>query len=312
MNKKLGNEIKWLRKKLGISQKELAKGICHQSEISRIEAGEVYPRIDVLHKISLRLRVTIQHFLSLSNDRTDYFDETIKYLMSLNRLFKYKDIYDLTNSELNYRIKKDNYYFFTFLVWQNTVAKFKLGILNYTEIIEILLQLINDDQSFILDDFLDLKIINSIATIYAESCCYNDAIIFYKQILDTDVKSEKFPIFKAKVINNYSKCLYILGRYHESIKISKAGIKICKEEYNMEIIGYLYERLAESQEKLLDEFPEKEIAKNYYKAIFYLQVLNVQPYIIKIKKSKKRFLELITINDLFNTDEISATDYQHA
>jgi HTH-type transcriptional regulator, pleiotropic regulator of extracellular virulence genes len=301
MNSKLGAEIKALRKKHGISQKELAKGICDQSEISRIESGNVYPRVDVLSQLALRLRVNIQHFLSLSNDRTDYINETINYVRALNRLHKYDEMYELTKSELKQRELLDNHYYYCFLKWKYTVAKFKLGKLTYQESVEALLGLTNNKQLSLLHDLLDLRILNSIATIYGESGRYEESIVFYKQILSMDIESDQYPSFITKVINNYSNCLYILRKYSDSITITKKGIKICKEENTMEMIGYLYLQLARCQEKLFDQYPDKEIAHNYYKALFFLKRLGLNSsYISKLKEDKKHFLELITLKDLLD------------
>jgi HTH-type transcriptional regulator, pleiotropic regulator of extracellular virulence genes len=59
---KLGDEVKKLRKLRGLTQKQLAENICHQSEISRIEAGSVYPSVYILHGISEKLEVPLAYF----------------------------------------------------------------------------------------------------------------------------------------------------------------------------------------------------------------------------------------------------------
>ena len=49
---KLGSEIKKIRVMRGLTQKQLSDNICHQSEVSRIESGAVYPSMDILQGIA--------------------------------------------------------------------------------------------------------------------------------------------------------------------------------------------------------------------------------------------------------------------
>ncbi|MED3146605.1 helix-turn-helix transcriptional regulator, partial [Bacillus thuringiensis] len=49
---KLGSEIKKIRVLRGLTQKQLSENICHQSEVSRIESGAVYPSMDILQGIA--------------------------------------------------------------------------------------------------------------------------------------------------------------------------------------------------------------------------------------------------------------------
>lgn len=298
MYSKLGTEIKVLRKKLGLSQKQLAHGICDQSEISRIEKGRVYPRMDVLSQLALRLRVNIQHFLSLSNDRTDYMNETISYVKTLNRLHKYGEMFELTRSELKKEGLIDSHYYYCFLTWKNTIAQYKLSQLNCEDSVNVLRSIINTNQLILRHDLLDLRILHSMATIYAESGHYEESIVYYKQILHMNIETEQFPIFITKVIHNYAKCLYKLGRYSDSIITIKKGLKICKEYHGMEMIGYMYLRLAKSQEKLSHRYSKKEIARNYYYALFFLNALDMKQYGKVIKEEKRHYLDLLNVEDV--------------
>nr|WP_079504869.1 helix-turn-helix transcriptional regulator [Mesobacillus jeotgali] len=50
--KNLGDTIHTIRVKLNVTQKELAKGICSQSQISKIEKGEISPYIAPMNLIT--------------------------------------------------------------------------------------------------------------------------------------------------------------------------------------------------------------------------------------------------------------------
>ena len=60
----LGEKFKLQRKKLGLSQKSLAEGICEQSQISKIERGHFIPSADLLFKLSQRLEVPLDYFFT--------------------------------------------------------------------------------------------------------------------------------------------------------------------------------------------------------------------------------------------------------
>ena len=49
----VGKKIKELRKQIGLSQEELAEGICTQAQISKIEKGVVYPYATTLSLIHI-------------------------------------------------------------------------------------------------------------------------------------------------------------------------------------------------------------------------------------------------------------------
>lgn len=55
----LGARIRSLRKARGMTQKDLAEGICTKSFISQVEKGHAQPALDTLQAIAERLGVTV-------------------------------------------------------------------------------------------------------------------------------------------------------------------------------------------------------------------------------------------------------------
>ena len=94
---KLGAEIKKIRMLRGLTQKQLSDNICHQSEVSRIEAGSVYPSMDILQGIAAKLRVPIIHFYEVliysDIERKKQFKD---HIIVLCKQKKYKEIYNKT------------------------------------------------------------------------------------------------------------------------------------------------------------------------------------------------------------------------
>ena len=64
MHALLATRLKNKRKELGWSQKELADGICQQTQISRMEQGKYMPGADLLYKLSEKLGLSMDYFFS--------------------------------------------------------------------------------------------------------------------------------------------------------------------------------------------------------------------------------------------------------
>ncbi len=58
----ISNELKMNEKKLKLSQRELAEGICKQGQISRLESGEFTPGADFYMHFK-KLKVSMDYFL---------------------------------------------------------------------------------------------------------------------------------------------------------------------------------------------------------------------------------------------------------
>ncbi|WP_299744308.1 helix-turn-helix domain-containing protein [uncultured Rossellomorea sp.] len=87
----IGKKIKEMRKSVGITQGELAEGICTQALISRIEKGDIYPSATALYQISVKLGVDVNYFFEIgTTTRLDYMKEVEKQLryMRVNRRFE--------------------------------------------------------------------------------------------------------------------------------------------------------------------------------------------------------------------------------
>ncbi len=61
----LASRLRSRRLELKLSQSELAKGICKQGQISRIEKGKYNPGSDILYKLSQKLNVPMEYSLMI-------------------------------------------------------------------------------------------------------------------------------------------------------------------------------------------------------------------------------------------------------
>ncbi|PFV70969.1 transcriptional regulator [Bacillus sp. AFS059628] len=271
---KLGSEIKKIRVMRGLTQKQLSENICHQSEVSRIESGAVYPSMDILQGIAAKLQVPIIHFYEVliysDIERKKQFKDQV---IMLCKQKKYKEIYNRVWNEL----KKEEYHpeFQQFLQWQYHVAAYILKKIDYEYCILELKKLLNQQLAGI-DVYQNLYIENAIANIYAENNYFKKSIELFEDILKQLETLHDNEEFDVKVRYNHAKALYLDNQYEQALYQVNKAIEISCRINSMALIGQLYYQRGECLEKL--EYDEAEIEDTYKKASFFFDILEMHAY----------------------------------
>ena len=271
---KLGSEIKKIRVMRGLTQKQLSENICHQSEVSRIESGAVYPSMDILQGIAAKLQVPIIHFYEVliysDIERKKQFKDQV---ITLCKQKKYKEIYNRVWNEL----KKEEYHpeFQQFLQWQYHVAAYILKKIDYEYCILELKKLLNQQLAGI-DVYQNLYIENAIANIYAENGYFKKSIELFEGILKQLESLHDNEEFDVKVRYNHAKALYLDNQYEQALYQVNKAIEISCRINSMALIGQLYYQRGECLEKL--EYDEAEIEDTYKKASFFFDILEMHAY----------------------------------
>ncbi|PKG28372.1 XRE family transcriptional regulator [Cytobacillus horneckiae] len=95
-------KVKELRKSLGLSQAELAEGICTQAQISKIENGDVIPLASTLYLLAQRLGLSVDYFFDISlSPRLDYVHEVSEQLKLARKRVNYALIKEIVKAEEN-------------------------------------------------------------------------------------------------------------------------------------------------------------------------------------------------------------------
>jgi len=116
----LGRTIRTLRQRRGMSQSELAEGICTQSEISRIENDLVLPQLNTLKKIAARLGVTLYE-LSEGSEESSQRLETLRRIHRYIRQQKWQELLTLLDEEEQTAASREPFFRAT-LNWARAVA----------------------------------------------------------------------------------------------------------------------------------------------------------------------------------------------
>ncbi|MFE7062091.1 helix-turn-helix domain-containing protein [Sutcliffiella sp. NPDC057660] len=270
-SKELGEEIKRLRKRRLLSQKELADGICCQTTISSIESGRAYPSVDTLYYLSLRLNVTMDYFFQPSARLNEaYITETMSKIEQILIQKDYTELYEITNFERILRKKRNlGGKFNQFIDWHYYRAAQLRGLMSWRECVDQLYLLV-DSKEINRVQFQDLKIKNVIANILTENGQIAEALHNYQEIIEADIPLETYQKFRLKVYFNLSKLLFIKEDYSHSIEIAKEAIALSKKLEDFSMLGNLYTQAAQSLLKIDPKAEEIAIFLSDAKFLFRL------------------------------------------
>lgn len=280
---KLGNEIKKIRVMRGLTQKQLSDNICHQSEVSRIEAGAVYPSMDILQGIAAKLQVPITHFYEVliysDIERKKQFKDRIQVL---SKKKKYDEIYKIVSNEL--KKEKSHPEFNQFLLWYYYLSAYVLKKLDFEYCILELKKIVHQSYGGV-DVFQDLYIENSIAIIYAENDQLDKAMTLFREILKQLESFNNNQVFIVKVRYNYAKALCLSNHFKDALYQLNEAIETSCHIGSMELIGHLYYQKGECLEKL--DYASNEIKEVYEKASLFFDLLDLHSYKAAVLKKKK-------------------------
>ncbi|MFB4165102.1 helix-turn-helix domain-containing protein [Alteribacillus sp. JSM 102045] len=283
---RLGKEIQYYRKLRGLSQQELAGSICNQSEVSRIEAGKVFPTLQILYYMSLKLKVPITFLLEASmREREDYIREIKEWIDELVSHKNYEEVYELARAELKQDYVLNDEALFSYINWRYAVASYQTGHITVDQCIKKIEQsLVQTEEKFMnMAEGLDSKMRNSLAILYAEKQNYEKSFDCYETIIKQEKMLETDPSFLPKVYYNYGKTLFDCGSIEEAEKIVNQGIRQSVQCGNMLYIGQLYYQRGCCKE----ERNEASAGTDFIKAYSYMDEMGKEN-MKKIILQKKR------------------------
>lgn len=290
--KYLGLEISKLRAELGMSQKELAKDICTQSTISRIEAGEVYPAIDTLLKIALKLQVPVEYFIEMLFHKNVLESEglisEIEYHLKEHN---YKRVISIINSN---EIDNDNIWLNLYLDYILSTAKYYLKMISPEKCIENLKAILNySNPTTIQFRFLQIKVNNTIANVYGENGESQKCLYHFNKILKEHIHKNysDYKINRTLITVLFNKCkiLYDIKDYDAALEAANQGIQKSKESSFMFLNGQFLYYKGQCLEK--KAAPIAEIKEVYQQALFFFEFQELPFYIQAINQNKKQFLQ---------------------
>ncbi|MCS0670422.1 helix-turn-helix transcriptional regulator [Cytobacillus firmus] len=237
----IGKKIKELRKSAGFSQKELAKDICTQAQISKIEKGDVLPLASTLYFISQRLGVDINYFFDHgTTPRLDYVQEVKNQLKMARRKLDYpliKEIVEIEEKNPLFSANKKNY---QTLLWHKAIYEYHV---NHQA--EKALLLVDKAISLTFEKVWterEIEILMSKGIFLFEEGRYGDSLEIYlpaRTQLDKIIYLNDETI-RSRLLYNMAKAYTKLGDYDRSIEHCKVAIQTCIEKDLLFLLGELH------------------------------------------------------------------------
>jgi transcriptional regulator with XRE-family HTH domain len=280
----VGKKIRELRKNIGLSQGEVAEGICTQAQISKIEKGIVLPFASTLYQISQKLGVDVNYFFDIGmTPRLDYIQEVEHQLKNLRRSLQYEEMMNLIKMEESNPLFAHNNRNQQLLLWHKGIYQFEVE--KNTEKAATTLQeaILLTQHSRKVWSERELEIMTTMGAFYFHENIQK-ALQIYEDIkthLDVIPHLSDYTI-KTRLYYNIARVHTRMQKFDESIKFCKEAIKWGIQMDNMFALGELHYHIGYNYE--LKGNPE--LSKTYFKkalTVFELQDDDKYIHIINTK-----------------------------
>ncbi|MCD2256465.1 helix-turn-helix domain-containing protein [Agrilactobacillus fermenti] len=232
----LGSKIKHYRRDLGLSQKELAEGVCTQATISLIEKQNKVPSIRILLSICERLNIELDDIMdsernetktSLSQTRELVIRGDFEAALTLINQLNVNEILDMVQLKQYYTIKG----IIQLLRDQNpdkAIFSFNQTLSHYTPTTSI----------------YDLEAVAGLVLAYIDKNDLEDALSYVKQLQKMlSNHTETYQLDNdTKIFVDYAMgiALFKAGRKHDAIKYIDQGIEIAKAKQTLVFLAIFY------------------------------------------------------------------------
>ncbi|WP_088035907.1 helix-turn-helix domain-containing protein [Evansella clarkii] len=236
-----GEMIRLLRKTDGISQADLAEGICTQAEISRIERNITVPSADTLFRISERLGVDLNFFYEVrKTSRLNYIEDTFSLLRKFIEDKNYNEAAIILDAERqNPLIRKPLYR--QFFQWHEGLVEFYVNN-NFHKAVSILENALKIYEPDIHPTETQLQIFISLGNIYGERGMFDEAFCCYEKCRSGYQKLTRINNYQIQIRLLYNMALTLnnADKIQEAAEVCQEGISLCKESRSFYLLGEFY------------------------------------------------------------------------
>ncbi|MFC4076077.1 helix-turn-helix domain-containing protein [Salinithrix halophila] len=243
----IGPIIRELRLRLGITQKELADGVCTQAEISRIESGKTIPCVDILYAISLKCGVTLDYFFHGYHDVDYHYVEITKEtIRELVREKRYDEVQILVERErINpcFHQAKDQ----KFLLWHKGMVLYYRDR-DYKQALHVLQEAMEISVPDLSLTETDIEIMITRGNVHMEINQIQEAISTFQWCLERfkQLVQPKNPTIAIRIQYNLSLAFNKAQQHLEATQALEKAIQTCIKLDTLYLLGELYYQMGYS------------------------------------------------------------------
>lgn len=283
----IGTKINELRKVVGLTQGEIAEGICTQALISRIEKGDIFPSATTLYQISRKLGVDVNYFFEIgTTPRLDYIKEVERQLRKLRIQLRYEEMMEVIRAEEKNPIFFKDDYNLQLLLWHRGIYTFEIEKQRETAITIFweAFHLTYDSKKALSER--EMEILLSIGAMELTGENYEKALEIYNKVRQGLKKFDQLndKSIKTRMLYNIARVQTRLGNYEESTARCQEAIRWCLEEENLYGLGQLHYQIGYNYE--LEGLFEKALDYLEKSILIFEMVQDDQhmPYLVKKKE----------------------------
>ncbi|MGM0842257.1 MAG: helix-turn-helix domain-containing protein [Bacillota bacterium] len=293
----IGKKIRELRKVVGLTQGDLAEGVCTQALVSRIEKGDIYPSATTLYQISLKLGVDVNYFFEIgTTPRLDYFQEVEKQLRILRMNGRYDEMMELVRTE-----EKNPFFFrenekLQLLYWHKAIYLFEITKDKESafSLLQQAYQLTSHQKKATTER--EMEILMTFGTWKSLLDKHEEALHHYKEVEGLMKYIEQLfdKSIKTRLFFNTSRVLTRIGRYDESTDYCLKAIKWCLEEEHLWGLGELHYQIGYNFE-LMGEY--KKAIPYVEKSIHMFELRKDERFLTFLENRKQELLDKLGRRD---------------
>ncbi|MGZ4031235.1 MAG: tetratricopeptide repeat protein [Tumebacillaceae bacterium] len=289
----LGQKIRDLRIRKGLTQQELGTGIVTISMISQIESDKAYPSHKVLQQIAARLETPIEYFVA---DMQTQIEQSSTY--KLAKAYLASENFELAVPLFRELINNPAPHLPVYEV-QFDLADAFLASSEIDKAVELFEQVL-DTVVRKNDDFFALLCLNKLGEARYAQQNYPLALYHWHKAYETFSRvTEIDPFTRSRIITNLGHAHFQLGEYHDSIRFFREAYNLLRGSTNMRQLADVYLGLGNSY-KNLREF-ERAIdychdALTIYESLQNIkQAIDVKVNYALVEAEQERFEQAIEI-----------------
>ncbi|MCR8850420.1 helix-turn-helix transcriptional regulator [Rossellomorea sp. SC111] len=239
----IGKKIKELRKVVGLTQGDLAEGICTQALVSRIEKGDIYPSATALYQISEKLGVDVNYFFEIgTTPRLDYVKEVEHQLRHYRVRLMYDEMIEMVRAEEKNPLFSKNKTNLQLLYWHKSIYLFEIekdqqkGL----ALLQEALSLTTNKKRAMTEREIEIHMTLGVFE-YGQGNL-EESLTLYEEVRSALQSSTQLhdKSIKTRLLYNIARTLTRLGKYKESNSYCDQAIKWCLEEEHLFGLGELY------------------------------------------------------------------------
>lgn len=282
----IGKKIRELRKNIGLSQEDVAEGICTQAQISKIEKGIVYPYASTLYQISQKLGVDVNYFFDIGmTPRLDYIQEVENQLKVLRRSLQYDEMMGIIRTEMANPLFSHNKKNLQLLLWHKAIYQFEVQR-DHLKASEMLKEAIKLTQiSSKVWSERELEILMTMGAFYVNEEIEKALEIFQEVKLHIEAVPHLTDItIITRLYYHIARVLTRMQKVDQSIDYCKRGINWCIQKDNMFALGELHYHIGYNYELK----GELDLSRGYLeKALIVFELQKDHKYVNLLKNKIK-------------------------